>query len=138
MAAIVWDNDLIKAKGLTLLSTTLRLVLCNTTPASKALATSTANCCGISLPATSTDVVTVNAIEDFGGTPAGRMRFIQKTTDISARKASTRVIKAVALINASTLLFVTKCSTRAYSTAGPDKINASSWAIIFYDASTAS
>ena len=134
MAAKVWGNDLVHAKGLTLFSTaSLKLVLCNTTPATKALATSTANCCGIS----STADVTTNAIEDFGGSPAGRMVWFQKTTDISARRCTTKVIKAVGLINASTLIFVTKCSTRSYSTAGPDKINASSWAIIFYDPSTA-
>lgn len=128
----VWCNDLVQAKGLTLLSTaSLKLVLLNTTPANKVLSTSTANCCGISTHVNS------NAIEAFGGTPAGRMVYFQKTTDIDGRKCSTKWIKNVGLINASTLIFVTKCSTRNYSTAGPDKINASSFAIIFYDPSTA-
>lgn len=136
MAAVVWCNTLVQDKGLTLLTTNaasdkLKLVLLNTTPATRSLATSTANCCGISTHVTSI------ALADVASTPPGRILWFQKTTDINARKCSTKVIKAVGLINGSTLYFVTKCSTRSYSTAGPDKINASSWAIVFYDPSTA-
>lgn len=128
----VWCNDLVQAKGLTLLSTaSLKLVLLNTSPATKILSTSTAYMCGISTHVNS------NAIEAFSGTPPGRMVFFQKTTDISGKKCSTKWITNVGLINASTLIFITKCSTRNYSTAGPDKINASSFAVIFYDPSTA-
>lgn len=136
MAAKVWCNDLVQDKGLLLLSTAAKkLVLCTTTPTSKTNATSTTCCCGISTHLDSTHYGA------FSGTPAGRIMWFKKTTDITAKKAgytgSTCTLKAVAIINASTLLFVTKCSTRTYSTAGPDKINASSWAVIFYDPSTA-
>ena len=130
----VWCADVVQGKGLTLLTTgtlgnKLKLVLLNTLPANRALATSTANCCGIS---TAVDVVAQAAY----GT-VGQAIWIKKTTDISGRYCTTKWIKNVGLIAASTLYFVTKCSTRNYSTAGPDKINASSWAIIFYDPTTA-
>ena len=136
----VWCNDIIQSKGLTILSTArLRMVLLSTVPAAPTMAwaTSTAatgDCCGKS------SRVISNAIETkhVAPTTLGRQVWFKKTTDIAGIGSSTKWITNVGLYAyGSTIYFITKCSSRNYSTSGPDKINVSSFAIIFYDPSTA-
>lgn len=123
----VFTNDVVQDYGLNKLSTGKKLVLCSSDPTTKALATSTGFCCGIS---THLDFVALAA-----GTTSGRMLQIKKTSDISAKACSTKWITHVAVIG-TTLLFVTKCSSRSYSTAGPDLITVSSWKVTILDATT--
>lgn len=101
---------------------TLKLCLNSSDPATKAAATSTYMCCGFKNLSTKTGI----AASTLSG---GRKLTFSQTSDIAGRKCTTRVITHVSLINASTLLYITKCSSRTYSTAGPDKITVPAWAV---------
>jgi len=126
----VWSNDNVMNKALFAISSgdNRKLVLLSTDPTTKALATSTGFCCGLSTH------LDFNALAN--DLVSGRVLWVKKTTDIAGRKCSTKWITHVGIIDASTLLFLTKCSTRSYTTAGPDLINASSWSISVYDPTT--
>jgi hypothetical protein len=109
----------ISLKRLSTLS--LKLVLTCSDPATKAAATG-AMLCGI------------KALSTKGGisasTLSGRKLTFNQTSDISAKGVgTTNWITHIALINASTLIYITKCSSRSYSTSGPDLITVPSWSV---------
>ena len=129
----LWVNSTILDRALMRLSTlTNRIALCTTDPTTRALATSTAMCCGTKIIGSS-GVASARVASSDVKSPVthGRAVGVKKTSDISGRKCTTHWITHVVLISdsPSTMIYITKCSTRNYSTAGPDKITASSWYI---------
>lgn len=116
-------NSTILDVGLKRLSTlTLKLCLNSSDPPTKAISTSTAMCAGIKSLSTKTGI----AASTLTG---GRKLTFSQTSDISGRKCSTKWITHISLIGASTLIYITKCSSRSYSTSGPDKITVPAWSV---------
>ena len=110
-----------------------KVCLCSSDPTTKLTATG-AICAGISTHLDFTAAATSTFLAIGGASP---MKIgIKKTSDISARASSTKWVTHFAIIGDSTLLYVTKCSSRSFSTAGPDKITASSWYIHFLGPAT--
>lgn len=129
--AVVFNTSVLQEKGLAFFSTaSMKLAFCSTTPLTKLEATSTGRCCAI---ASTAGFSLKNAGTRFNYTPKGRGVWVKKSTQFVTKKTDALKIKTLALFG-STLLLVTKCSTRDYTTG--DTINASSFAVIFYDAST--
>jgi len=132
--AIVFNTSVLATRGLAFFSTaTMNIALCNTTPLTRLQATSTGKCCAIGASTKAFEIK--NAATHFSAlTPKGRGVWVKKSTQLTVKKADSLKIKTLAIFG-STLVLVTKCSTRDYTTG--DTINASSFAVIFYDASTA-
>ena len=126
----LWVNSTILDRSLMRLSTlTSRIALCTTDPTTRQLATSTAFCCGTKIIGSSGFGARVASSDVKVPKTSGRAISIKKTSDIAGRKCTTHWITHVVLISdaPSTMIYITKCSSRSYSTAGPDKITASSW-----------
>jgi hypothetical protein len=128
MASKVWGNDVLMDKLLTVISTTsVKLTINNTTPTSKADATSTeGTCLGISTH------LDFSALANSTMSAGGRKLPVDATTDISIMQAGTA--DAICLISGSTLVFVTKCTTRALTTA--DTASVPAWRIDINDPTT--
>lgn len=128
MASKVWGNDLILDRGLTWVSSHIKKITINsTTPTSKTNATDvTKTMLGISTH------LDVSALTNSTMTAGGRKIDISKTTDITIVNAGNA--DAICIIDASTLVYVTKCTTRALTTS--DTVEIPAWHINAIDPTT--
>lgn len=129
MASKVWGNDLTKDLGLTWVTSHLKKIMINsTTPTSKTDATDvTKTMLGIS-----THLDVGGALTNTSHTGGGRKIDIAKTTDITIVNAG--VADAISIIDASTLVYVTRCTTRALTTS--DTVEVPAWHINALDPTT--